>query len=61
MDEVNATFANGDEILLDVKVVEKWEIDNQREIGDTIFFSSNGLYFSMKTIDYNKIFNNEHN
>ena len=57
METVRVGFANEGEQILKVEIVEKWTPKNMTYIGDTVFFKNGDSYFSMKTIDFKKIFN----
>lgn len=57
MDIVKVGFANDGEQNLKVEVVEKWTPKNITYIGDTVFFKNGDSYFSMKMLDFKRIFN----
>lgn len=57
METVNVGFANEGERNLKVEVVSKWTPKNINYIGDTVFFKNEDAYFSMKTVDFKRIFN----
>ena len=57
MDIVKVGFANDGEQNLKVEVVEKWTPKNINYVGDTVFFKNGDSYFSMKMIDFKRIFN----
>lgn len=57
MDIVKVGFANDGEQNLKVEVVEKWTPKNITYVGDTVFFKNGDSYFSMKTIEFKRIFN----
>jgi len=52
-------FANEGELNLEVEIVKKWEPKDINFIRDVVFFKSDDSYFSMKTIDFKRIFNIE--
>jgi hypothetical protein len=54
---VRVGFANEGERNLEVDFVKKWEPKNISYIGDTVFFKNDDTYFSMKTVDFKRIFN----
>jgi hypothetical protein len=56
-DVVKVGIANDGEQVIKVEIVEKWEPTNINYIGDAVFFKADETYFSMKTIDFKKIFN----
>jgi len=57
MDIVKVGFANDGEQNLKVEIVEKWTPKNITYIGDTVFFKNGDSYFSMKMLDFKRIFN----
>jgi len=57
MSKVRVGFANDGEQSLEIDVVSKWEPTNMIYIGDTTFFKVDGCYFSMKTVNFNEIYN----
>jgi hypothetical protein len=57
MDIVKVGFANDGEQNLKVEVVEKWTPKNITYVGDTVFFKNGDSYFSMKMLDFKRIFN----
>lgn len=56
-DVVKVGVANDGEQVIEIEIVEKWEPTNTIVIGDTSFFKVEDRYYSMKTIDFRKIFN----
>ncbi len=56
-DVVKVGVANDGEQAIKIEIVEKWEPSNITYIGDTAFFKVADRYYSMKTIDFKKIFN----
>jgi hypothetical protein len=54
---VHVGFANEGERVLEVELVKNWEPKNITYIGDTVFFKHDDAYFSMKIVDFKKIFN----
>jgi len=57
MEIVKVGFANEGEQNLKVEIVEKWTPKNINYVGDTVFFKNGDSYFSMKMIDFKRIFN----
>lgn len=55
---VSVGFANAGVKNLDVEVVKTWTPTNVSRFKDTVYFKSEGSYFSMKREDYVKLFNN---
>lgn len=55
-DKVYVSFPNEGEISLNIDIVKKWIIKEPKEIGDTVFFWSGGLYMSMSKVDFDNIF-----
>ena len=55
--DVKVGFANESEKNLKVEDVSKWTPKNVTYMGDTVFFKNEDAFFSMKTVDFNKIFN----
>jgi hypothetical protein len=53
---VRVGVANEGEITLSVSVVKEWSPTNKSQFGDTVFFKQEDTYYSMKVMDYNKIF-----
>jgi hypothetical protein len=53
---VKLGVANEGEINLSVSVVKEWVPTNKTQFGDTVFFKQEDTYYSMKVIDFNKIF-----
>ncbi len=49
--------ANEGEINLQVEHVKGWEPKNINYIGDVVFFKNGKTYYSMKQIDFKRIFN----
>jgi hypothetical protein len=54
---VRVGFANEGERNLEVDLVKEWKPKNVNYIGDTVFFKNDDTYFSMKTVDFKRIFN----
>jgi hypothetical protein len=54
---VRVGFANEGERNLEVDLVKEWKPKNVNYIGDTVFFKNGDTYFSMKTVDFKRIFN----
>lgn len=57
MEIVKIGVANVGEINLKVEEVSKWKPINIVYGGDTVFFKNENTFYSMKIIDFNKIFN----
>lgn len=55
--EIYVSFPNEGEYSIDVDIVKKWDISEPKEIGDSIFFWSGGLYLAMNKKDFKNIFN----
>jgi hypothetical protein len=53
---VKVGVANEGEINIAISVVKKWSPINKSQFGDTVFFKQGDTYYSMKVLDYNKIF-----
>ena len=53
---VNVAFANEQPMSLPMEVVEKWEPKNVTRIGTSTFFKVDDTYVSMKSKDYNDIY-----
>jgi len=53
---VRVGVANEGEVTIPVDVVEKWEPKKITYISDTVFFSVEGVFYSMKTLDFKQIF-----
>lgn len=56
VERVSIAFANESPQRLLVEDVSKWEPKNINRAGTHVFFSVDGKYVSMKTVDYKKIF-----
>jgi len=55
-DIVYVGVANEGQISLPIDIVEKWEVKNVNQFGDTVFFKVEDMYFSMNVSDYKEIF-----
>lgn len=53
---VKLGVANEGEINLSVSVVKEWVPTNKTQFGDTVFFKQEDTYYSMKVVEFNKIF-----
>jgi hypothetical protein len=53
---VKVGVANEGEINIPISVVKKWSPVKKSQFGDTVFFKQEDTYYSMKVLDYNKIF-----
>jgi len=53
---VKVGVANEGETILPISVLEKWNPKNITQIGDTVFFKQEDTYFSMKVIDFRKLY-----
>ena len=49
--------ANEGEINLQVEQVKDWQPKNINYIGDVVFFKQDKTYYSMKRVDFKRIFN----
>ena len=56
-DIVKVAIANEGEINLDIEIVSKWEPKDMHYFSDTVFFKNGDVYFSMKRVDFKRIFN----
>lgn len=54
---INVGVANMDSMSVEIEILKKWDVKNMMYIGDTVFFSVDGSYFSMKTKDFKRIYN----
>lgn len=57
MDTVSVFFANIGEDILSIDVISKWKPSKLEYVGDTVFFKQGDAYFSMRVMDFRKIFN----
>jgi hypothetical protein len=55
-EKVYVSFPNEGEYGISENIIKKWIITEPKEIGDTIFFWSGGIYLSMKKEDFKKVF-----
>jgi hypothetical protein len=55
-ESIKVGFANEGENWLPISVLKKWEPKNITKIGDTVFFKQENTYFSMKVVDFNKLY-----
>jgi hypothetical protein len=53
---IKVGVANEGETVLPVSVLEKWEPKNVTQIGDTVFFKQDDTYYSMKVVDFRKLY-----
>jgi hypothetical protein len=56
MSTIRVGVANEGELDLTIDILEKWSPKNITYIGDTVFFKQENCYYSMKTIDFNKLY-----
>ncbi len=56
IERVSVAFANESPQRLLVEDVSKWKPKNINRVSGHVFFSVDGQYVSMKTVDYKKIF-----
>jgi hypothetical protein len=56
-DKINISFPNDGPISIDFDIVSKWDIENPKEIGDTVFFWYGGLYLSVDKKEFDRIIN----
>jgi len=54
---VKLAMANVGEQLMELEIVEKWEPEKITFLGNTVFFSVDGTFFSMNRVDFMNIFN----
>jgi hypothetical protein len=54
---VKLGVANAGETNLDVDVVKTWIPKNINHFSDVVFFKHEKIYYSMKRVDFKKIFN----
>ena len=54
---VNVGVANEGEITLDVDIVKNWVPKDINYFGDVVFFKNEKTYYSMKRMDFKRIFN----
>ena len=54
---VKIGVANESEINLEIDEVKKWTPKNVNYFGDTVYFKNDKKYYSMKRVDFDKIFN----
>ena len=53
---VNVGVANEKEKNIDVEELKTWSPKNVSYFSDTVYFKHDGTYFSMKRLDYDKLF-----
>ena len=53
---VKIGVANEAEINLEIDEVKKWIPKNVNYFGDTVYFKNDKKYYSMKRVDFDKIF-----
>ena len=53
---VKLAMANVGEQLIELEIVEKWEPEKITFLGNTVFFSVDGTFFSMNRVDFMNIF-----
>ena len=54
---VKVGVANETEKNLPIDEVQKWTPKNVNYFGDTVYFKNDKTYYSMKRLDFDKIFN----
>ena len=54
---VKIGVANEAEINLGIDELKKWTPKNINNFGDTVYFKKDKKYYSMKRVDFDKIFN----
>ena len=54
---VTVGVANETEKNLPIDEVQKWTPKNVNYFGDTVYFKNDKTYYSMKRLDFDKIFN----
>ena len=53
---IKVGIANEGETVLPVSVLEKWEPKNVTQLGDTVFFKQEGVFYSMKVVDFRELY-----
>jgi hypothetical protein len=53
---VNVGVANEKEKNIDVEELKTWSPKNVIYFSDTVYFKHDGTYYSMKRLDYDKLF-----
>jgi hypothetical protein len=53
---VKLGLANIGEQSIELEIVEKWEPEKITFLGNTVFFSVDGTFFSMERVDFMNIF-----
>lgn len=53
---IKVGIANEGETVLPVSVLEKWEPKNVTQLGDTVFFKQEDIFYSMKVVDFREIY-----
>ena len=55
--EIPVQFPNDSApVLLKEEHIGKWKVQDEKTIGDTVFFSTGGIYVSMKLDHFKEIF-----
>jgi hypothetical protein len=53
---IRVGVANEGEIDIETDVLKSWSPKNLNYIGDTVYFKQDKSYFSMKLVDFNKLY-----
>jgi hypothetical protein len=53
---IGVAFANMSKQFIELEVIKKWKPTQITKTGVTVFFNVDGEFASMKTSDYNQIF-----
>jgi hypothetical protein len=53
---IKVGVANEGETIIPISVLEKWEPKNITQFGDTVFFKQDDTYYSMKVLDFRKLY-----
>lgn len=53
---INVGVANEGELSLSVSVLKEWKPTNVTQFSDTVFFKVKDKYYSMKAVDYRKLY-----
>ena len=48
--------ANEGELNLPVSLLKEWKPSNVNQFGDTVFFKQEDAYYTMKTVDFRKLY-----
>jgi hypothetical protein len=53
---IKVGVANEGEINLPVSLLTEWKPSNVNQFGDTVFFKQGDMYYSMKLVDFKKLY-----